>query len=249
MALPLWILTIWLTLLGAVWGSFTSALCSRWPKGESIITGRSHCDRCGTQIAAYDLIPVISFLVLKGKCRICLQKIGLSPIATELLAIVIAILPLAMLPQDEAVGLAIFAWILLPLILLDYGHLWLPDRLIFILVAAGFLLGPLLDPDVTMIDRAIGLLAGFLSLETIRHFYKRFRNIDGMGAGDPKLFGALGIWLGWQALPITLFTASAVGLLLILFSHRTKNLEQTAFPLGSYLGIGAYITALAPYQF
>lgn len=213
------------------------------------MAGRSHCDRCGRQIATYDLIPLISFLILNGKCRICGQKIGFLSMATELVAIIAALVPLAVLPQDQAVGLAIFAWILLPLILLDFAHLWLPDRLILILATGGFLAGPLLDPDLAVMDRGIGVLAGFLSLEVVRQLYRQLRNADGMGAGDPKLFGALGAWLGWQALPMTLFIASFVGLLIILFSHRSKNLAEVAFPLGSYLGIGAYITALAPLHF
>jgi leader peptidase (prepilin peptidase) / N-methyltransferase len=65
-----------------------------------------------------------------------------------------------------------------------------------------------------------------------------------MGAGDPKLFGALGVWLGWQALPIALLTASCVGLVLILLTYRSKKPEDAAFPLGSYLGMGAYIAAI-----
>ncbi len=237
-------LTIWLAVLGAVWGSFVSALCSRWPKGEGIATGRSRCDSCDRQIAAYDLIPVLSFLLLKGKCRYCGQGIGRLPLATELASIVIGVFPLALLPQDQAVGLALFAWLLLPLVLLDWFHLWLPDRLVLLLAVFGFIFGPLLDPEIGLIDRIIGLSTGFLSLQAIRYFYKKYRNIDGMGAGDPKLFGALGGWLGWQALPMTLLMASCIGLILILLTHRSKKSDESAFPLGSYLGIGAYLVAL-----
>jgi leader peptidase (prepilin peptidase)/N-methyltransferase len=241
---PFWMLTIWLSVLGAVWGSFVSALCSRWPAGQSIATGRSRCDSCDRQIATHDLIPVLSFLLLKGKCRYCGQGIGRLPLATELVSILIGIFPLALLPQDQAVGLALLAWLLLPLVLLDWLHLWLPDRLVLLLAATGLLLGPLLDPEISLVDRGIGLSAGFLSLQAIRYFYKKYRNIDGMGAGDPKLFGALGAWLGWQALPITLLTASCVGLVIILLTYRSKNPEENAFPLGSYLGIGAYLVAI-----
>lgn len=235
---------IWLAVLGAVWGSFVSALCSRWPNGESIATGRSRCDNCGRQIAGYDLIPVLSFLILRGQCRYCGHQIGPLPLATELVSIAVALIPVAFLPQDQAVGLALFAWLLLPLVLLDWFHLWLPDRLVLLLTVFGFVLGPLLAPEIGMIDRIIGLSIGFLSLQAIRYFYKKYRNIDGMGAGDPKLFGALGVWLGWQALPIALLTASCVGLVLILLTYRSKKPEDAAFPLGSYLGMGAYIAAI-----
>lgn len=242
--LPLWFLLASLAILGAIWGSFVAALCSRWPEGESIVHGRSRCDQCGVQIAFYDLLPVISFLLLNGKCRACGQKIGLMPFGIELVAMLIGAVPALMLPESQAVAAAIFGWALLPLILLDHQHLWLPNRLVILLGAVGLLVGPMLTPDIAVIDRIAGLFAGFLSLEVVRLAYKKHRQIDGMGAGDPKLFGALGIWLGWQALPITLLGASALGLILIFMTRLSGRRSQNAFPFGSYLGLAAYIAVI-----
>jgi leader peptidase (prepilin peptidase) / N-methyltransferase len=243
-ALPLWFLLASLTILGVIWGSFVAALCSRWPNGESVAKGRSRCDQCGAQIAARDLIPVASYLLLKGKCRYCGQNIGLLPFATELAAALIGAVPALLLPESQAVAGALFGWLLLPLILLDHQHLWLPNRLVLLLAATGFAVGPMLTPDIAFLDRIVGLFAGFLSLEIVRQVYKQFWQRDGMGAGDPKLFAALGIWLGWQVLPIVLLGGSAIGLLSVSILHLRAKLHRTAFPFGSYLGVAAYVAVV-----
>ncbi len=243
-ALPLWFLLGSLTILGAIWGSFVAALCSRWARDESVIEGRSRCDQCSKPIAFYDLLPVISYLLLRGKCRECGQKIGVEAISVELVAASIGVVSGLLLPDGQALAAAIFGWSLLPLIILDYKHLWLPNRLLVLLVIAGLLFGALLTPDVTASDKVIGALAGFLALEIIRRTYKRFRHQDGMGAGDPKLFGALGIWLGWQALPLTLLIASAIGLGVLITVRATAARHQFIFPFGSYLAVAGYLIVL-----
>lgn len=242
-ALPLWFLLGAVSLLGAIWGSFVAALCSRWPNGEAISTGRSRCDQCGATIAAYDLIPVLSFMLLRGKCRSCGQKIGAMPLFVELAAILLGAIPVLLLPETQAVATSVFGWLLLPLIILDYRHLWLPDRLIMLLVIAGLLAGLLLDPSIIWFDRGAGLVAGFATLEAIRIGFKRWRGYEGMGAGDPKLFGALGIWLGWQALPFILLGASFIGLCLVLVTRSGLAQSRNLLPFGSYLCGAAYLFA------
>lgn len=241
--LPWWFLLASLSILGAIWGSFVAALSSRWPKNEGVLAGRSHCEQCGKQIASYDLVPIVSYLLLRGKCRACGQKIGARPLVVELAAASIGAVSLLLLP-DQAAAAAIFGWLLLPLVILDFDHLWLPDRLVLVLAAAGLVAGPHLTPDLAMTDRAIGAVAGFASLELIRRGYALYRKLDGMGAGDPKLFGVLGIWLGWQALPMLLLAASAIGIAFAA-GHAMRGRTLTAFPFGSYLGVAAYVAALA----
>lgn len=241
--MPPWSLPLNLALLGAVWGSFIAALCSRWPNGESIGAGRSRCDHCATNIAAYDLIPIVSFILLKGKCRACGKKIGALPLIFEVTAILIGTFPILFLSPIQAVGAAVFGWLLLPLVFLDWRHFWLPDRLLMLLAIAGTLAGLLLNPYVTWFDRGVGMFAGFVSLEAIRVGFKRWRGYEGMGAGDPKLFGALGIWVGWQALPMILLGASAIGLGLILVTRTTRTQSRNLLPFGSYLCGAAYLFA------
>jgi leader peptidase (prepilin peptidase)/N-methyltransferase len=239
--MPPWFLPLNLTLLGAVWGSFIAALCSRWPNGERIGAGRSRCDHCATNIAAYDLIPIVSFILLKGKCRACGRKIGALPLIFEVTAILVGTFPILFLPPIQAIGAAVFGWLLLPLLFLDWRHFWLPDRLLILLAIAGPLAGLLLNPSVTWFDRGVGMAAGFVSLEAIRVGFKRWRGYEGMGAGDPKLFGALGIWVGWQALPMILLGASAIGLGLILVTRTTRTQSPNLLPFGSYLCGAAYL--------
>ena len=237
---PLWFLLVSLSILGAIWGSFVGALCSRWPKAESIATGRSHCDQCGNVIAGYDLVPVISYLVLQGRCRNCGQGIGADIIAIELVAASIGAVSALIFPEGQALAAAIFGWLLLPLVILDYSHLWLPNRLVLLLAIPGLLVGPMLLPEVTLIDRVIAASVGFLCLETIRLAYMKYRQQEGLGAGDPKLFGALGLWLGWEALPITLLLASVIGLSIALMTRQSSSKIKPAFPLGSYLAVAAF---------
>ncbi len=166
------------------------------------------------------------------------------PFATEVASVLIAVVPALILPASQATAAAIFGWTMLPLILLDYQHLWLPNRLVLLLAAVGLLVGPMLTTDVILLDRFVGLAVGFLGLEAIRLAYKKYRQRDGMGAGDPKLFGALGGWLGWQLLPMTLLIASIIGLVFASILHLTAKDHRTAYPFGSYLGLAAYLAVL-----
>lgn len=243
--LPIWVLPTGLFILGAIWGSFVAALCSRWPKGESVAIGRSRCDQCRANISAYDLIPIVSYLLLKAKCRNCGQAIGVAPIVTELAAASIGAIPLLFLPHSQAIAAAIFGWFLLPLVILDYRHLWLPDRLTILLAMVGCIVGPMLSPSIDLVDRMIGLMAGFLSLEIVRQVYKQLRRHDGMGAGDPKIFGVIGIWIGWQMLPITLLLAVTFGLVWVCSMRAVRRDSGVALPLGSYLAVAAYLVAIS----
>jgi leader peptidase (prepilin peptidase)/N-methyltransferase len=165
-------------------------------------------------------------------------------LATELTAALIGAVSVLLLPAEQAIAGAVFGWLLLPLVVLDHQHLWLPNRLVLLLAVMGVLVGPMLTPDIAWTGRATGMLVGFLSLEIIRQAYKFFRKHDGMGAGDPKLFGALGIWLGWQALPITLLIASVIGLALVSSLHVITKYQRDALPFGSFLGVAAFAIVL-----
>lgn len=237
---PTWFLLVSLSILGAIWGSFVGALCSRWPKGESIATGRSRCEGCAKVIAEYDLVPVVSFLILQGRCRNCGERIRTDTFAIELVAALIGAASALTYPEGHSLPAAIFGWLLLPLVILDYSHFWLPDKLVLLLAIAGFVMGPILLPTVMLNERIMGAFVGYLCLEAVRLVYRKLRGHEGLGAGDPKLFAALGIWLGAEALPLTLLLASAIGLSVGLAARLTTNHLKTVFPLGSYLAVSAF---------
>jgi leader peptidase (prepilin peptidase)/N-methyltransferase len=238
--LPFWYQLASAIILGTIWGSFVAALCSRWPNGESIMKGRSRCDHCGTQLAAADLVPIFSYAWLCGKCRYCKQPIGGSALYIEIAAALIGAVSVMGLDGFQAFAAAVFGWLLLPLGVLDYQRLWLPNRLVLLLAFGGVLIAPLLTPDISWMDRVAGGLFGFLALEGARHAFKALRKKEGMGGGDPKLFGALGIWMGWQALPYLLMLSCVVGFAWVLFSTKTERTGTTQLPFGIFLCVSAF---------
>lgn len=243
LALPFWYQLISFVILGAIWGSFVAALCSRWPIGEQVSNGRSRCDACQTTLAPKDLVPIFSFALLRGKCRYCRQNIGLGALYTELISAAIGLSAILLVPSESAVAMAMFGWLLLPLIILDYQRLWLPNRLVIALAGVGTVGGYFLLPDSIWTDRVIGGALGFLSLEAIRQGFRKIRNKEGMGGGDPKLFGAIGIWLGWQLLPMTLLLACLIGFAHVATVYVRDRTLPLRLPFGTFLSVAAFLLA------
>lgn len=246
------VIAVLAALAGLILGSFIAALTWRWPRGESIAHGRSRCYSCQTPLAPRDLVPVLSQLWLRGRCRHCNAVIPRRHLAIELAAAAMA--SAALLAAPASVGLATaglalagFGLTLLALAVLDVEHFWLPDRLTLPLLAAGLGLGLWLPPTLT--DRLIGAVAGYASLALIAFAYRRSRGREGLGGGDPKLFAAIGAWLGWAQLPFVLLAASLLGLLLAALAHlRGRPITaDTALPLGALLAAAAWPLALLHY--
>ncbi|MGU3390680.1 prepilin peptidase [Sphingomonas sp. M1A8_2b] len=230
-----------LGVLGAIIGSFVAALVMRWPEGRSVIRGRSACDACGRTLRAADLVPLLSALVLRGRCRGCRAPISPVHWRIELAGLVIGATAGYVAPGPIGIAGAVFGWLLLALASLDLVAFWLPDRLTSLLALAGLAsAAPGIAPSIT--DRLIGGAAGFGVLWLVAVGYKRVRGRDGMGGGDPKLFGAIGLWLGWQMLPAVLLIASMVGLGVVLAAQMKGRAmaADTALPFGALLAIAAY---------
>ena len=136
---------------------------------------------------------------------------------------------------------ALFAWLLIALAALDLRHFWLPDRLTLALAVAGLVAG-LIDPAVSMRDRLIGGLVGYAALAGIALAYRLVRKREGLGGGDPKLLGAIGLWLGWQSLPFVLLGASGAGLAAVgLLMLRGKTVSTSMrLPFGTLLAVAAF---------
>jgi leader peptidase (prepilin peptidase)/N-methyltransferase len=232
-------------ILGAIFGSFIGALVVRWPLGRSILTGRSRCDSCGTVLKAWQLIPLVSHVLLRGQCAACGAAIGRQSLLIETGAALIGAASLALHPGPEGLAIACFGWLLLPLAVLDLQHYWLPHPLTAALALGGLASAALgLSPDWT--SRLIGASAGFGGLWLIALLYRLTRGREGLGGGDPLLLGAIGLWLGWQALPLVLLIASGLGLAVALvLQRRGHDLDAaTRFPLGTLMALAAWPVAL-----
>lgn len=230
-----------LGVLGAILGSFIAALVIRWPDERSVMQGRSACDGCGRTLRAVELVPLLSALVLHGRCRGC--DAAISPVhwRIELAALAVGVAAGIVAPGPVGIAGAMFGWLLLALASLDLVAFWLPDRLTLLLALAG-LASAALGVDPPIVERLIGGAAGFGVLWLVAFGYRRLRGRDGMGGGDPKLFGAIGLWLGWQMLPAVLLIASMIGLGVVLAAHLKGRAmaADTALPFGALLAIAAY---------
>jgi leader peptidase (prepilin peptidase)/N-methyltransferase len=230
-----------LGVLGAILGSFIAALVIRWPQGRSVMHGRSACDACGRTLGAGELVPLLSFVVQRGRCRGCGAAIDLRHWGIELAGVAIGVAAGIVSPDSGGIAGALFGWLLLALAALDLAAFWLPDRLTGLLALVGLGAGVAgLEPPLA--DRLIGGIAGYASLAAIAWGYRALRHRDGMGGGDPKLFGAIGLWLGWRMLPAVLVIASLIGLGVALFARASgrEMTRDTALPFGALLAVAAY---------
>lgn len=230
-----------LGVLGAVIGSFLATLVLRWPEGRSVLRGRSRCDGCGAVLKARDLVPLLSAAVLRGRCRRCGAAIAPRHWQIEAGAVLTGVLAGVAVPGPVGLAGAVFGWLLLALAALDMAEFWLPDALTATLALAGLgstLLG--VAPDMT--ERLIGGIAGFVVLWAIGVAYQAVRKREGLGGGDPKLLGAIGLWLGWRMLPVVVFLAALTGLAIVLFGMaRGKGASLgDRMPFGALLAIAAY---------
>ena len=239
-ALPAGVGVLLAGLIGLILGSFIATLVLRWPAGRSVL-GRSQCDGCGRPLRAWELVPLLSALLARGKCGRCGAGIDPFHSRVELVSGLIGVVGLALLPGTAGWLWALFGWLLLPLALLDARHFWLPDRLNLLLALTGLLLaGPMLG--TTLLDRWIAAAVGGLGLAATAWAYRRARGAEGMGGGDPKLVAAIGCWLGWQALPLMLLLASLGGVVWALIAQRKGDqpLGERRVPFGLFACIAAW---------
>ncbi len=223
------------------------------PEGRfNLLVPRSQCPSCGAPIAAWQNIPLLSYLLLGAQCGECRASISVRYPLVEILSAALAAVCAWQLgfgwESLLAVGVT-FALVVISLI--DADHQIIPDSIVYPLLWAGLLVSlfhPMADAQTLFIaprDAIIGALAGYLSLWSVYQLFKLVTGKEGMGHGDFKLLAALGAWLGWQYLPtIILMSAivgAAVGIGLIVFGGRDR---QAAIPFGPYLAAAGWITML-----
>lgn len=213
--------------------------------GLNIFYPRSHCVSCKHQISCWDNIPVISYLILLGKCRYCHHKIGNSYLLTELLSIVAALVVAIKFGINIKLILALlFTWMLILQSLIDFKEYIIPDELTLPMLWLGLMVNHF-SLFCNLSQAVFGAAAGYMVFFIIFWIFKLVTGKEGMGYGDFKLLAMLGAWLGYDKLLWIVLIASGlgslVGLFLIFYTKRSKN---QPLPFGPYLSIAGWVTLL-----
>jgi leader peptidase (prepilin peptidase)/N-methyltransferase len=226
-------------------GSFLGVLALRLPEGRSFAVSRSVCDHCGHVLAARDLVPIASFLALRGRCRYCRARIGGFVLFIELAATLVAGWAGMQISGWVFVATCFLGWTLLLLAIIDWRVQLLPDVLTLPLLAAGLAASYALAPE-TWADHLIGGVAGFVVLAAVAFVYRRLRRREGLGLGDAKLLAALGAWVSWQGLPTVLLWGSMLGLVFALVrAGMGRGLRWSdRIPFGVFLAAGGWLVWL-----
>ena len=254
-------------LLGLCVGSFLNVVIHRLPKmmerqwraecaelsGQeaapgtpyNLVVPRSACPSCGHAISAIENIPVLSWLALGGKCKGCKTPISRRYPAVELLTGTLSgYIAWHFGFGVAAAGALLFTWAMIALTFIDLDTFYLPDSITLPLLWLGLLFN-INSTYVSLSSAVIGAVAGYLSLWSVYWIFKWATGKEGMGYGDFKLLAAIGAWLGWTMLPLTILLSSlvgaAIGIALIVFAGRGRSVP---IPFGPYLAIAGMIALL-----
>lgn len=235
-----------LGVLGLMVGSFLNVCIARIPAGESVVSPRSRCPRCRTPIAGYDNIPVLSYLILRGRCRRC--GLGISPLYPAIEATT----ALAFVGQGLAVGehvplltvRLVFTAVLIVLFGTDLQTMRLPNVITYPGIVLGLAVSVALPPGIT--SSVIGAALGAAVPWTIRWVWHRVTGVDAMGLGDVKMLAMIGAFLGWQQVWVVLLLATFCGALWgVTLIALGKRSFASRLPFGTFLALAAYVASVA----
>ncbi|MDA9603101.1 prepilin peptidase [bacterium] len=241
--------------MGGLWGSFANVCIYRIPLEKGVALGRSYCTKCKKQIDWYDNIPIISYLLIYGKCRKCKKKISFQYPLVELLSILTFVIIYFFYGITITTVLLIsLSLIFIIIFFIDLEHFIIPNSLTFPMMTLGF--AKSFDPNLNplfpnYINSIIGGFFGYGIIWLIIFFYKVLRNKEGMGLGDAKLLAVIGFWFGWIAVPFILFSSSVVALISVIpgLLNKSKKLSSE-IPFGPFIIIGCilYIIFIEQYK-
>ena len=212
----------------------------------NLVRPRSACPGCGAQIKAWQNIPVLSYLILRGRCSACGMAIGVRyPVVEIATAVLSAMVAWRFGYTLETVGALLLTWSLVALTVIDLDHQLLPDSITLPLLWLGLIFALQGAAFTDLRSAVIGAMAGYLSLWSVYHLFKLLTGKEGMGYGDFKLLGALGAWLGWQMLPVIIILSALVGavtgIAMILLAGRDS---QRPIPFGPFLAAAGFVALL-----
>jgi leader peptidase (prepilin peptidase)/N-methyltransferase len=225
-------------IFGAIIGSFLNVVIWRLPRGESIVSPGSHCPGCGAPVKPYDNIPVVSWLLLRGRCRDCGEPISARyPLVEALTAVLMALVPVFLGVGKEIWPAFAFVLLLVPIAFIDLDHRIIPNKLTALGAVLGIVLVAIFQTD-DVLEHVIAAVAAFAFL-----FIAAIAYPAGMGMGDVKLAGVMGLFLGRSVGPamlIALLTGTVVGAAIIA-RKGTREGRKTAVPFGPFLALGSVI--------
>ena len=237
---------IFVIILGALWGSFANVCILRLPQNKGVVSGRSYYPKCKKKIIWKDNIPIISYILLKGKCRKCKKPISSQYALVEMLSLIsFASIYYLYGISFTTLLLITLALVLIIIFFIDLKHFIIPNTLTFPLMALGLIksfIPNLNEIFPNYIDSIIGGLFGYGIIWSIIFFYKQIRKKEGMGLGDAKLFAVIGFWFGWISIPFVIFLSSITALISVV-PDLIKNSKKmsTQIPFGPYIIIGTLL--------
>jgi leader peptidase (prepilin peptidase)/N-methyltransferase len=238
-------LLIWLGVFGLLVGSFLNVVIGRLPAGESVVTPGSRCPGCKTPIRWFDNIPVVSYLVLGGRCRVCRASISMRYPLVEMATGVAFVVQGAFFLDDPVVlwQRLVLTGMLVALFGTDLETQRLPNVITLPGIVVGLVFSIWVPPG--LVAGLIGAALGAAILALIRWGWERATGVEGRGLGDVKMIALIGAFLGWQQVWVVLFLSSVVGALLgIALAALGGRSMQSKLPFGTFLALAAYVASL-----
>ena len=236
-------------ILGSLWGSFANVCIYRLPLKGGVVKGRSFCPKCKKKIFWYENIPILSYLILGGKCSKCKKKISTQYLLVEAISIFSFLIIYYLFGISLTTILLIILFLsFLIIFFIDLKYYIIPDILTFPMMVLGFVKS--FDPNLNPIfpnytNSLLGGIIGYGIIWLIIMFYKKIRNREGMGLGDAKLLAVIGFWFGWISIPFVIFLSSTIALIVVVpdLLKRQKKLTSQ-IPFGPYIIIATTIFIL-----
>jgi leader peptidase (prepilin peptidase) / N-methyltransferase len=233
------ILSLWMTAIGAVVGSFLNVCIYRLPRRESVAFPASHCPHCGRRLSWFENVPIASYLALRGRCRTCTARISIRyPIIEAITALMFLLGWWTYGPGILLVSRLVFGCALIVLFAIDLEHQLLPNAITLPGIVVGFLFAWFTEPG--WLSSLIGIVVGGGALWAVAEGYYRLRHEDGLGMGDVKMLSMIGAFVGWKLTLLSLMLASVSGSVIGLFMIVTRRGGlKYALPFGTFLALGA----------